>query len=297
MLNPELESAMFASTSRVLLIGLLLGALGWADVAAADPPRNDLPMTPEQRLREEVDSLLRELQSLRTELARVRLEAETAKRELEELHQFISDHDVYGDAFEQYKSIREIAEREDRRREAEAARERREAQRLERQRRMDEARQQREADREATAEARRLREAGFRSIGMDVYLSAMAYHYAVRDVERTRVRFDPILGFYTSTDRRDQIDFSEMTISGSVVNASSETRNIGIAITFFDQRGNQVGHEIVQINNARPDVPYPFTSKLSMALNREFSSSTSYVLYADPIESGEQTNGDNGATR
>ena len=79
------------------------------------------------------------------------------------------------------------------------------------------------------------------------------------------------------------IDFSRLTISGSVLNASDEPRHVGVAITFFDEYGNQVGSEIVQINNARPDVPYPFTSKLEMALDRPFSSSSTYVLYADAI--------------
>ena len=74
-----------------------------------------------------------------------------------------------------------------------------------------------------------------------------------------------------------------MTISGSVLNAGNAPRDIGIAITFFDENGNQVGSEIVQINNARPNVPYPFTSKVDMALNRAFSTSSTYVLYADPV--------------
>ena len=75
-----------------------------------------------------------------------------------------------------------------------------------------------------------------------------------------------------------------MTISGSVLNAADEVRNVGVAITFFDENGNQVGSETIQINNARPNVPYPFTSTLTMALNRPFSSSTTYVLYADSAE-------------
>lgn len=78
-----------------------------------------------------------------------------------------------------------------------------------------------------------------------------------------------------------------MTISGSVLNAAEEMRNIGIAVTFFDENGNQVGGEIIQINNARPDVPYPFTATIEMALNRPFDSSSTYVLYADPVESGD----------
>jgi hypothetical protein len=45
-----------------------------------------------------------------------------------------------------------------------------------------------------------------------------------------------------------------------------------------------VGHETIQVANARPDVPYPFTAEVKMALNRPFDSSSAYVLYADPIE-------------
>ena len=81
-----------------------------------------------------------------------------------------------------------------------------------------------------------------------------------------------------------QIDYSQMTISGSILNAADELRDIGVAITFFDDNGNQVGHEIVQIKNARPNVPYPFTSRIDMALNRAFTSTSTYVLFADPAE-------------
>mgnify|MGYP001999636056 CR=1 FL=1 len=41
------------------------------------------------------------------------------------------------------------------------------------------------------------------------------------------------------------------------------------------------GAEIVEIQNARPNVPYPFTKKIDMALNRPFASHSTYVLYAD----------------
>ena len=73
-----------------------------------------------------------------------------------------------------------------------------------------------------------------------------------------------------------------MTISGSVMNAAEEVRDIGIALTFFDEAGSQVGGEIIQVNNARPQVPYPFTVPIAMALDRPFDSTSTYVLYADP---------------
>ena len=75
-----------------------------------------------------------------------------------------------------------------------------------------------------------------------------------------------------------------MTISGSILNAAEEVRNIGVAVAFFDENGTQVGGEIIQVNNARPDVPYPFTATIAMALNRAFTSASTYVLYADPVE-------------
>lgn len=278
---------MAALPLRTLMICLLAACIGVLSFdtaqSAQNPPNADRPLTAEQRLRNEIDGLLKELRTMRASLAQAQLEATTAQKELEELQQFIRDHDVYGPAFEQYRAIREIAEREDRRREAEAVRARRESERQARQDRVRQAREERDRERADDEAARRLRAAGFTNIGMEVYISRTAYHYAVRDDVETRVRFDPFIGFYTTTQRREQIDFSTMTISGSVLNAAEDTRNIGVAITFFDERNNQVGHETIQVNNARPGVPYPFTSTLSIALNREFSSSTSYVLYSDPV--------------
>lgn len=272
----------------VCLLLLAIAGLGFAVAQESNqnqaPRIADRPLTTEERLRHEVDKLLAELQQLRTDLAQARLEAEAAQRELEELRQFIRDHDVYGDAFENYKAIREIAEREDRRKELEAARARREAERQARAERIQQARLQREMERAEADAERRLRNAGFVGIGADVWLSRTAFHYTVRDEARTRIRFDPFIGYFTRVDRREQVDFTEMIISGSVLNASEEVRNIGVAIVFYDEWNNQVGQETVHITNARPNVPYPFTSTVKLALNREFTSTTSYVLYADPAE-------------
>jgi hypothetical protein len=68
------------------------------------------------------------------------------------------------------------------------------------------------------------------------------------------------------------------------MSAAEDVRNIGIALVFFDAAGNQVGHETVQVENARPEVPYPFTSTIGMASDRPFASSSQYVLYSDPVE-------------
>ena len=59
--------------------------------------------------------------------------------------------------------------------------------------------------------------------------------------------------------------------------------SLGVAFTFFDENGNQVGAHIQEIRNARPNVPYPFTRKIDMALNRPFASHSTYVLYADTV--------------
>ena len=75
-----------------------------------------------------------------------------------------------------------------------------------------------------------------------------------------------------------------MMVSGSVMSVSDQVRDIGIAVTFFDEAGTQVGSEIIQVNNARPEVPYPFTTTVAMALDRPFASTTTYVLYADPSD-------------
>ncbi len=252
--------------------------------AAAVPPiDDDAATTPETRMWREVGALLDELHRLRLQLAQVRLELDEVRRERDELRQFIQDNEELGQDFEQYRAVREIAEREQRQRELEAARERREVERAERLARVEQMRAIREQQREEAQRVRQYRDAGFVALGLDVYVSRVSYHYPTQD-HTARLRFEPSIGWYHRYYRTDEIDFSRMTISGAVVNAAEVTRNIGVAIAFFDGNGVQVGQETIQINNARPDVPYPFTSEITMALDRPFSSSTSYVLYADPID-------------
>lgn len=256
-----------------------------APPAAKEPAAPERPLTPDERLRAEIASLLAELHSLRAELAKAQLESSQAQRELAELRQFIADHDTYGRDFEQYRAVREIVEREQRRRELEAARERREAEAAARLARQQAARAQRDRERSEAREVQRYRNAGFTALGLDVWMGPSSYHYSTREATPTPLRFDPIFGFYQDAGQQASIDYTSMTISGSVLNGTNAVRNIGIAVTFFDSRGSQVGHEIIQIDNARPDVPYPFTSTVRMALDRPFTSSSAYVLYADPISS------------
>jgi len=237
-------------------------------------------------LLDEIARLHTDILTLRRQMAQARLDSSQSKRELAELRQFIDDHHEFGQDFQQYKAVKAIAERADLERRQDVARQERDAQRVERQAKWKIARAER-AQREA--QARQLadyRRAGFTPLGLDVYAGKMAYHYRSMNTTGYDIEYDPFLsGYFVDRDyRRARPDFSSMNISGSVLNASDEVRNLGVAIAFFDENGNQVGSETIQINNARPNVPYPFTSTLTMALNRPFSSSTTYVLYADSIE-------------
>jgi hypothetical protein len=252
---------------------------------------------PVQILLEEVARLREEVFRARNDLAAARMQAEQATRELEEMRQFMNDHDQYGRDYQQYRGVKEIAEREARQRQAQAARQQREVDRQERLARAETARQQRELRNAESNILTRYRRMGFSPVGLDVYAGKMAFFYDASDGnDPVRIDYSSVIGDYLRPIETGRpIDYSTMTISGSVLSGSDEIRNIGVAITFFDNNGNQVGHEIIKVNNARPDVPYPFTSKINMALNRAFDSSSMYVLYADPIDDGS-TPGDSTTT-
>lgn len=254
------------------------------DVVVALPPPTSLT----EALLLEVETLQMELAHARTQLAQARLDGEAAQRELSELRQFVLDHQRFGDDFTQYKAVKEAAEREARLKEAEQARADRAADKAEREAKRAAARSSAAA---RNAEADRLshyKRMGFTALGLDVFGGKMAFYYNTKEVGGTsfQVDYDSVIGNYLQPGipPNTEIDYSKMTISGSVLNASDLVRNIGVAITFFDDNGNQVGHETIEIKNARPDVPYPFTSKIDMALNRAFASSSTYVLYADVVE-------------
>jgi len=203
---------------------------------------------------------------------------------LERMRQFMRDHHEFGRDFEQYKEVRAVVEREARQRQIEENRRRAEQAREERRERYLAARAEREQQQVEREDLARYERAGFEDIGLDVWTGRMAYSYGTKSRNDSWVDYDPIVGlYYRPGYPTAEIDYGRMTISGSVINASEETRNLGVAITFFDEYGNQVGAEIVQVNNARPDVHYPFTAVLDMSLNRPFTSSSTYVLSADPI--------------
>jgi hypothetical protein len=278
-----------------LILGGLVLVL-WAGPTGAAAPMADenepvkvdktqAPADPLERLLVEMSRLTEEVSSLRLQLAEARLRSEEAERELEELRQFIRDHHELGNDFAQYRTVKAITERESRQRLAEANRQRREADREARRQRAEEIRKQREAEQAEDNRLDRYRKAGFSPLGLNVFIGRMAYSYNTLERNPVRVDYDPFIGlYYRPGGPLVEIDYSTMTISGSLLNASEEVRNVGIAITFFDENGAQVGGEIVRLSNARPDVPYPFTATLDMALDRPFSSSSTYVLYADLIQ-------------
>lgn len=275
----------------IILPGLSRSAA--ADERSADPPAStgakeapaDISADSVKLLVDEVRRLAAEVEELRQALAAAQLQAAEAKRELEELRQFMRDHHEYGTDFQQYQAIRAIAEREAQQRQAEIARRQREEERAARRARYEAAREQRQAEQAEQKRLDRYRDAGFSSVGLDVFVGRTAFYYNTIESNPMRIDYDPLLGlYYRPHGPQTKIDFSKMTISGSVLNAAEEVRNLGVAVTFFDNNGNQVGGEIIKINNARPDVPYPFTSTIEMALNRPFDSSSTYVLYADPVQ-------------
>ncbi len=286
---------MLSHTCVFLLAGTLLAtpaaAAAAGDEPRAEPPAEDAEQDPIELLLGEVDRLLEELTQLRRELAQVKLESLRSKRELDEMRQFMRDRREYGQDFERYQAVRAVAEKQARQRQAEVNRQRREIEKAERRAGRQAARSQRAQQRAEAQRVERYRKSGFSPLGLDVFVGKMAFYYESDDNVPYRfdyqggfghyLRFYPHHSFYPP---RTQLDYSSMTISGSVLNTADEVRNIGIAIAFFDESGNQVGGETVQINNARSDVPYPFTATLEMALNRPFNSSSIYVLYADPAD-------------
>jgi hypothetical protein len=205
--------------------------------------------------------------------------------ELDALRAFVSDHEQFGDDFASYQAV--IAETR-KLTEAQIALKRQQEQ-MERQRQREEARKKQEeakAKRQrAKSTSKRLEQLGFTSVGDDVYLSKSAYAYAMRNVPEQRVFYQPSptgeVQQLTTVENREEIDHSRMTISGSLLNAAMITRNIGVAFVFRDAHGNQIGQETVVIENARPEVPYPFTGELIMASDKPFASMTSWVLFAD----------------
>ena len=236
----------------------------------------------------EIATLKMQLSDTRAQLAQTRLDCDSAQRDLAELRQFVADHQRFGNDFQQYQAVKEAALKDAKARESAAARERRAIEKNQRDSERAAARSAADARNAESNRMGRYKRMGFTPLGLDVFTGKMAFYYNTKEEGGTGalVDYNTIIGRYLQPGFPGQtvIDYSKMTISGSVLNASDTVRNLGVAITFFDESGNQVGHETVEIKNARPDVPYPFTSKIDMALNRAFDSSSTYVLYADEVE-------------
>lgn len=222
---------------------------------------------------------------LAAENARLNLELSRLKAQVEELSTFIEDHDEYGSDFEQYTFFREQREREARARAAAEARQRKEE---ERQRTLEQRNNRRNRNDPADADddvlAKRvdmLKRAGFTRIGDHVFVGEMGYSY--KTDEREVIRYSPYIEHWY-TDRTEVIDYKELSVSGSIIHAASDERNISIALAFYDGNGAQLGSTNVQVQAARPGVPYPFTATVKMTANMPFKRYSSWVLYDDPVQ-------------
>lgn len=283
---------------RLAAMGMVL-ALGAGEWAAAPAVAGAAPVEIEQQ---ELDGLLADLRALqdevdalRKESARLRLERDEALRRADELETFIDDVDTYGDAWDQYAAYRDAREREARQA---AMAEAREAQAERDEERRAAAAARRAAQRERDAErqqARDLRRAGFESIGGDIYMARMGFAYHIRtELEEIdgfrRYPFYTVFdrGWYRPYGRRyfdvdAQLDYSRMTISGSVLNATDEARAITVGIRFFDDGGAQIGGTTVTLDRVPARTPIPFTQELSMAANVPFSASQVYVVSSERL--------------
>ena len=295
---------MIISFSCIVLISSILS---WPTVSGEDPsnPRDAVSSTEQDGRRTEAMKRLRdaglgertdsavlwrklldqtiELMTVNRELAKSNLALAGMQNELDDLRQFIMDHDTYGSDFSAYTKVVEETRRQAR---AAAIRDRRAREEAKRRKQQDARKKLDESKRKADLEDL-YDEKGFAPIGQDVYTSRSAFFYAPyegedgKTIQYRPTRFGGIKAVSVPENR--EVDYSSMTISGSVLNGTDLVRNIGVAFTFFDENGNQVGAEIVEIQNARPNVPYPYTRTIDMALNRPFSSHSTYVLYADQV--------------
>jgi multidrug efflux pump subunit AcrA (membrane-fusion protein) len=279
-----MRSTWILVCAGLVVVGSALAAPASSPASPDDGKVLPISLDVLESLLEQIEALEAEVSELRQRLAAAELEAAEHARDAAELRQFVNDHDQFGRDYTEYQAVRKAAERESRRQRAEEQRQQREADQAERRQRFEDALARRAAE---DAEAERLARydrAGFAPLGLEVWMGRSGFAYHVTDGSGAWVDYDPRIGRYFRPLYGNRIDYSRMTISGSVLNSSTQTRNIGIAITFFDDNGNQVGATTVRVSNARPDVPYPFTETIEMALARPFDSSSQYVIYADPVE-------------
>ncbi|MCH2141411.1 MAG: FxLYD domain-containing protein [Phycisphaerales bacterium] len=205
--------------------------------------------------------------------------------EVEELRAFIIDHERLGDDFQSYQNVlketRRLVDHQmkmDNARRADA---------------MRDARRAKVASQQAKVKAAQdplanLKSLGFKDLGSGIMLGKSSYQYAKRDVTSEKISYVPTPGGgvrrVVKTETQQQNDYGTMTISGTLLNGTTEVLHVGIAIAFQDAHGNQIGQETIQVKNMRPNVPYPFTGELTMASDRPFATESQWTLYADPAE-------------
>lgn len=277
--------------------------------SAADPgsqinPPRSLDELTINELVDRVRILEAQLGVLRAENAQLQLKLGQSESSLAELQEFIRDHDTYGAAYEEYSFFRAQREREQRARAAAEAKARREAEREQQRLRAEEARERYRREQLARrgapvdpndpqAEAARrhdiLRRAGYTQVGESVYVSEMGTSY--RTESDREVRYSYLLGTWY-VDENEIVDFTDLTISGTVIHSASEAHDVAIAVAFYNKDGGQIGETVVRVEGARGGVPYPFTSRLDMAATGPFDTYASWVLYFDPV-GGTSTTGNN----
>lgn len=250
---------------------------GAAQSDAGQPPSSA------QELEEMLNQLISERSALQQEVAKAQLDLSAALRKITELEQFIKDHDQYGVDFEKYLFYRERIEKEERAKRAAEAR----AKREEAERKAREAREQKKAQRDvgkardADLQARvdAIEKAGFTIVGDAVGIGQLTTFYQTTSKEE--IQYIPSIDFWY-VDRDKVVDYTHLRISGSIIQAERDTRDMSVAVVFYNRRGGQIGQTTVRIDGARPGVPYPFTANIDMADNAPFATFTSYVMYFEP---------------
>lgn len=286
---PVLSGALSTFLTGVLVAGAVGGQ---QEPSQTDPP---VVVSRDQAIKELIDinanlaaenqRLTAENQQLVAEAARLKLEMARVQRERDEFKAFISDHETYAENYEQYTFFREKAEREERARQAAEAKAKREAEKLrQQQEREDRLRQRDGAGSSSDDDVLRkridiLRRAGYTRVGDRIFVGEMGYSYKTET--REEIRYSPLIDFWY-VDRDEKVLYDEMTVSGSIIHAGQEERNVSVALAFFDESGAQIGTTTVRVDGARPGTPYPFTAKVTMAGNKPFKRYSSWVLYDDP---------------
>jgi len=164
-----------------------------------------------------------EMITLRQQALRHASEIAALTAQLDEYKQFIADHEQHGQNFAAYQAILE----ETRRLTSAQTALKRQQEQFEKARKREAARQRQaqatQQQNQAKAANKRLEKLGFAPIGQDVWLSKSAYDYASKTIPEHRISYQPLpgggVGPVTTIENREEIDYTQMTISGSLLNA------------------------------------------------------------------------------